>query len=55
MVLAALTSRVAPVLAKINASWAQLSGHSARAARLDEIHWRLDVWNASAQVAGDVF
>jgi glucosyl-3-phosphoglycerate phosphatase len=31
-----------------------LSGHSARDAPLDEIRWRLDVWNASAQVAGDV-
>jgi glucosyl-3-phosphoglycerate phosphatase len=37
-----------------NASWVQLSGHSSQEARLDEIHWRLDVWNASAQVAGDV-
>lgn len=34
-----------------NASWAQLSGHSAAA---DEVRWRLDVWNASAQVANDV-
>ena len=34
-----------------NASWAQLSGHSGD----DEaIRWRLDVWNASAQVANDV-
>ncbi|HLS00065.1 histidine phosphatase family protein [Mycolicibacillus parakoreensis] len=35
-----------------NASWVQLSGH-----RLDDdapIGWRLDVWNASAQVANDV-
>jgi glucosyl-3-phosphoglycerate phosphatase len=37
-----------------NASWVQLSGHSADAAALDDIRWRLDVWNASAQVAGDV-
>ena len=33
-----------------NASWAQLSGHDVG----DEIKWRLDVWNASAQVANDV-
>jgi len=33
-----------------NASWAQLSGHDAG----DTIKWRLDVWNASAQVANDV-
>ncbi|OBI43584.1 histidine phosphatase [Mycobacterium kyorinense] len=33
-----------------NASWTQLSGHSSD----DAISWRLDVWNASAQVAGDV-
>lgn len=33
-----------------NASWTQLSGHSSD----DGISWRLDVWNASAQVAGDV-
>jgi glucosyl-3-phosphoglycerate phosphatase len=60
--IAALTARLLglpvdnwPVLGGMgNASWAQLSGHSARAARLDEIHWRLDVWNASTQVAGDV-
>jgi glucosyl-3-phosphoglycerate phosphatase len=41
-----------------NASWTQLSGHSAdpdsRATDVDAIRWRLDVWNASAQVAGDV-
>jgi broad specificity phosphatase PhoE len=44
-----------PVLGGMgNASWAQLSGHSARDAPLDAIHWRLDVWNASAQVSGDV-
>ncbi len=60
--IAALTARLLglpvdnwPVLGGMgNASWAQLSGNSARDARLDEIHWRLDVWNASAQVAGDV-
>lgn len=40
-----------PVLGGMgNASWAQLSGHSV-ASRLT---WRLDVWNASAQVANDV-
>jgi probable phosphoglycerate mutase len=33
-----------------NASWAQLSGHDVG----EEIKWRLDVWNASAQVANDV-
>jgi probable phosphoglycerate mutase len=41
-----------------NASWTQLSGHSsdeeAGTAGVDAIRWRLDVWNASAQVAGDV-
>lgn len=41
-----------------NASWVQLSGHSADAAtgpgEFAEIRWRLDVWNASAQVANDV-
>ena len=37
-----------------NASWVQLSGHSAVNATLDGIRWRLDVWNASAQVANDV-
>jgi broad specificity phosphatase PhoE len=60
--IAALTARLLglpvdnwPVLGGMgNASWAQLSGHSARDAPLDEIHWRLHVWNASAQVAGDV-
>ncbi|AQA04511.1 histidine phosphatase family protein [Mycobacterium sp. MS1601] len=35
-----------------NASWVQLSGHSA--ADADDVKWRLDVWNASAQVANDV-
>jgi glucosyl-3-phosphoglycerate phosphatase len=48
-----------PVLGGMgNASWTQLSGHSADpetgADDLDAIRWRLDVWNASAQVAGDV-
>jgi glucosyl-3-phosphoglycerate phosphatase len=45
-----------------NASWTQLSGHSADPeadsesgdADVDTIRWRLDVWNASAQVAVDV-
>jgi probable phosphoglycerate mutase len=41
-----------------NASWVQLSGHSDDAddegAGLDRIRWRLDVWNASAQVSNDV-
>jgi glucosyl-3-phosphoglycerate phosphatase len=36
-----------------NASWTQLSGHSADSDS-GAIRWRLDVWNASAQVAGDV-
>lgn len=40
-----------------NASWAQLAGHTrpdgSREA-FDDIRWRLDVWNASAQVANDV-
>lgn len=39
-----------PVLGGMgNASWVQLSGHGT-----DAIRWRLDVWNASAQVANDV-
>ncbi len=37
-----------------NASWTQLSGYSSEDAGLDGVRWRLDVWNASAQVAGDV-
>jgi probable phosphoglycerate mutase len=41
-----------------NASWTQLTGHSTGARvgadHVDDIRWRLDVWNASAQVAGDV-
>jgi glucosyl-3-phosphoglycerate phosphatase len=41
-----------------NASWTQLGGHSADsdtgAGDVDEVRWRLDVWNASAQVANDV-
>lgn len=44
-----------PVLGGMgNASWVQLSGHSHDDAEFDEIRWRLDVWNASAQVADDV-
>jgi glucosyl-3-phosphoglycerate phosphatase len=47
-----------PVLGGMgNASWTQLSGHTADQADADDfdaIRWRLDVWNASAQVAGDV-
>ncbi len=48
-----------PVLGGMgNASWVQLSGHSrddgADADNLAGIGWRLDVWNASAQVFGDV-
>jgi glucosyl-3-phosphoglycerate phosphatase len=45
-----------PVLGGMgNASWTQLSGHSADGDDdFDAIRWRLDVWNASAQVAGDV-
>jgi len=38
-----------------NASWVQLSGHSrGEDDGFDGIGWRLDVWNASAQVFGDV-
>ena len=37
-----------------NASWTQLSGHELAGAQSPQQHWRLDVWNASAQVAGDV-
>jgi broad specificity phosphatase PhoE len=37
-----------------NASWVQLSGHGATDAAPEDIRWRLDVWNASAQVANDV-
>jgi probable phosphoglycerate mutase len=44
-----------PVLGGMgNASWVQLSGHSQPDAALDGVRWRLDVWNASAQVANDV-
>lgn len=37
-----------------NASWVQLSGHCEHDSGFDAINWRLDVWNASAQVANDV-
>ena len=38
-----------------NASWVQLSGHSdAHSVDFDSVRWRLDVWNASAQVSNDV-
>ena len=48
-----------PVLGGMgNASWVQLSGHSEDDAddrdATDVVKWRLDVWNASAQVANDV-
>ena len=48
-----------PVLGGMgNASWVQLSGHAQTDGvpdtSLDDIRWRLDVWNASAQVANDV-
>ncbi|OBJ48998.1 glucosyl-3-phosphoglycerate phosphatase [Mycobacterium asiaticum] len=44
-----------PILGGLgNASWVQLSGHSALGADFDAIRWRLDVWNASAQVSNDV-
>jgi glucosyl-3-phosphoglycerate phosphatase len=45
-----------PVLGGMgNASWVQLSGNSDDDdADFDDIRWRLDVWNASAQVANDV-
>ncbi|MDQ1321976.1 MAG: glucosyl-3-phosphoglycerate phosphatase [Actinomycetota bacterium] len=37
-----------------NASWTQLSGHGPAEAALEDLRWRLDVWNASAQVSNDV-
>ena len=44
-----------PVLGGMgNASWAQLSGHGPADAALEQLRWRLDVWNASAQVSNDV-
>lgn len=60
--IAALTARLLglpvdnwPVLGGMgNASWVQLSGYCDDTAELEAIRWRLDVWNASAQVANDV-
>lgn len=44
-----------PVLGGMgNASWVQLTGDSHEDGGFDTITWRLDVWNASAQVANDV-
>lgn len=45
-----------PILGGLgNASWAQLSGRSGQpGADFHSIEWRLDVWNASAQVVTDV-
>jgi broad specificity phosphatase PhoE len=44
-----------PVLGGMgNASWVQLSGHGETDAAPGDVQWRLDVWNASAQVANDV-
>lgn len=44
-----------PVLGGMgNASWAQLSGNGDDGADMSGLRWRLDVWNASAQVANDV-
>jgi broad specificity phosphatase PhoE len=44
-----------PVLGGMgNASWVQLSGYTQPDATAEGIRWRLDVWNASAQVANDV-
>jgi glucosyl-3-phosphoglycerate phosphatase len=47
-----------PVLGGLgNASWVQVAGHTRDGgdpSEFDDIRWRLDVWNASAQVAGDV-
>jgi len=39
-----------------NCSWVQLSGHSddSEFDSIDAVRWRLDVWNASAQVSNDV-
>ena len=38
-----------------NASWTQRSGHSADSdTGVGDVRWRIDVWNASAQVANDV-
>ncbi|BDB41611.1 MULTISPECIES: glucosyl-3-phosphoglycerate phosphatase [Mycobacterium] len=44
-----------PVLGGMgNCSWVQLSGHAEDTADFEAIRWRLDVWNASAQVSNDV-
>lgn len=44
-----------PVLGGMgNASWVQLSAHGSADAAFADLRWRLDVWNASAQVANDV-
>ena len=47
-----------PVLGGMgNASWVQLAGHTrpdGDPSSYDDVRWRLDVWNASAQVASDV-
>lgn len=44
-----------PVLGGMgNASWTQLSGRGIDDAGPADLRWRLDVWNASAQVANDV-
>src|ERR1700753_2950480 len=37
-----------------NASWVHVSGHCDDSADFAEIRWRLDVWNAAAQVSTDV-
>ena len=44
-----------PVLGGMgNASWTQLSAHGDDETPFAELRWRLDVWNASAQVSNDV-
>lgn len=44
-----------PVLGGMgNASWTQLSAHGDDESPFADLRWRLDVWNASAQVANDV-
>lgn len=44
-----------PVLGGMgNASWTQLSGWGPDDAEFSDIRWRIDVWNASAQVSSDV-
>lgn len=61
-VITALTARLSalpvdywPVLGGLsNGSWVELSGRSDRSnSTLADIRWRLDVWNASADVASD--